>query len=168
MKLSRIVPVVLVAFVAMAYIGFRVWETSWYKGMVPAAIAIKSTVLIDGQSGIREGCGVAIFKLSDSTLARIRSSGLAAVAEAHEAREHPGAYYFTFGEWQETPYVSTGDGLTRKDRWLSGLGCADMDEGLRQNIDKATRSRGSFYATREEAGLIVIPALGLVVLSYEG
>lgn len=82
MKLSRIVPVVLVAFVAMAYAGFRVWETSWYKGLIPAALEVDGTVLIDGQSGIREGCGVAIFKLTDPALARIRSSGLAAVAGA--------------------------------------------------------------------------------------
>lgn len=82
MKLSRIVPVVLVAFVAMAYAGFRVWETSWYKGLIPAALEVDGTVLIDGQSGIREGCGVAILKLTDPALARIRSSGLAAVAGA--------------------------------------------------------------------------------------
>lgn len=168
MKLSRIVPVVLVAFVAMAYAGFRVWETSWYRGMIPAAIEVDGTVLIDGQSGIREGCGVAIFKLTEPALARIRFSGLAAVAAAHEAREHPGEHYFTFGEWRETPYVTAGDGLTLRDRWLTGLSCASMDEKLRQDIGKAMSARGSFYSTSQESGLMVIPALGLAVLSYEG
>lgn len=168
MKLSRMVPVVLLALVVMAYAGFRVWEITWYKGLIPVAFEVDGTVLIDGQSGVREGCGVAIFKLTDPALARIRSSGLAAVAAAHEPRDHPGVHYFTFGEWRETPYVTTGNGLTLSDRWLSGLSCASMDAELREDIDKALRTGGSFYSTSKESGLIVIPALGLVVLSYEG
>lgn len=168
MKVFRIIFVGLLALVAMAYVGFRIWEVSWYRGIIPAAIEIDGTVLIDGQSGFREGCGVAIFKLTDPALARIRSSGLAAVAAAHEPRDHPEVHHSIFGEWRETPYATTGDGLTLADRWLNGLSCASMDQNLSQGIDRALNTRGSFYSTSQESGLIVIPALGLVVLSYEG
>ncbi|MEO8389225.1 MAG: hypothetical protein ABI893_17935 [Polaromonas sp.] len=43
-----------------------------------------------------------------------------------------------------------------------------MDEALRNGIGKAMSTRGSFYSASQESGLIVIPALGLAVLSYEG
>lgn len=152
----------------MGYVAWRVWETAWYEGLIPAEIEISGTVLIDGQSGFREGCGVAIFKLKDPMVARIRSSGLTVLTEAHEARSQPGNQYFRFGVWKETPYVFAGDGLTLADRWLTGMGCASMDQELRQSIEQAMNMRGSFYSASSESGLLVIPQLGLVVLAYDG
>ncbi len=152
----------------MGYAACRVWETTWYEGLIPAEIEINGTVLIDGQSGFREGCGVAIFKLTDPMVARIRSSGLTVLTEAHEARSQPGDQYFRFGAWKETPYFFAGDGLTLADRWLNGMGCASLSQELRQNIAQAMNMRGSFYSTSSESGLLVIPQLGLVVLAYDG
>ncbi|MEJ2427066.1 MAG: hypothetical protein P8101_22060 [Candidatus Thiodiazotropha sp.] len=168
MKRSRNIPTVLAVLIALAYVAFHIWETTWYEGLIPVAIGINGTELIDGQSDFREGCGVAIFKLGDHTAVWIRSSGLAALTKAHEARSHPGNHYFTFGDWKETPYVITGDDLTLADRWLNGIGCASIGQELRQNIDKAMSARGSFYSTSSESGLLVIPQLSLVVLSYDG
>jgi hypothetical protein len=168
MTLSRIVLITLCAFIATIYGAFRVWETTWYKGLIPAAIEIDKTILIDGQSGFREGCGVAIFTLSDAETARIRSAGLDALADAHDARSHPWRRYFRFGEWKETPYAITGDGTSRNDTWLVGMECADISEKLRKQINIAMGIQGSFYSNSRESGLIVIPSLGLIVLSYEG
>lgn len=149
------------------YALYSYWEAQWYKGLIPAEIEVSDAVFIDGQSGFREGCGAAVFSLSPKTTNQIVSTGLTALANARRARRHNDAYH-AYSTWQKTPYVETGDGLTLADRWLTGIGCAGIKGDLGAKIYKALKEQGSFFATTEEAGLIVIPSIGLAVYSYNG
>ena len=167
MRALRIVLGALAGFVLVAYAGCTVFERQWYLGMLPAAIQVDGVVSIADSSGFREGCGAAVFSLAPATLDRLRAEGAAALSDAHQARSHVDAYH-AFGTWRETPHVQTGDGMTLADRWLSGMDCGGLGHDLQQQIFDAIGHPGSYYATAPESGLIVIPALKLVVLSYFG
>lgn len=163
----RYVASVAAALVVAGYAGWTHWETRWYMGMVPAGIGLSGTVEIDGQSGLTEGCGAAVFRLSEATVTSLNARGIDALAGARQARAHDGAHH-AYSEWRSTPHVQTGDGLTLADRWLAGMGCASLPKDLGAGIRQALKTRGAFYATTREAGLIVIPSLGVAVFSYFG
>lgn len=167
MKLFRIVLVAVISIAFAAYAAYRSWEVAWYEGMIPASLEIERTVMIDGRTGFIEGCGIAVFQLSPTTVDRIRPAGLAGLETARQARDHSDELH-TYSQWRETPYAETGDGMTLVDRWLVGRTCAKIDPSLDRSIDTALKSPGSYYATIHEAGLIVIPSLGLAVFSYFG
>ena len=135
--------------------------SSWYIGKIPANIEIVDTILISGESGFREGCGLAIFKLSEDTIKKIKTKGLSALKDARQARKYSD-HFRVYSEWGETSYQWTDDGMTLKDRWLLGSMCANIDMVLSKDINAALKSPGSFYATIHEAGTIVIPNLGIV------
>lgn len=80
---------------------------------MPSEVGIADVVLIDGQSGFREGCGVAIFELTAAANARIQASGIRGLNVDGATSPNP--------IWHETPYIETGDGLTLEDRWTVGL-----------------------------------------------
>lgn len=174
MRLVRLISTATIVFVAAvavlvaaAYLALRAWERSWHEGQIPRALEIDEVVLIDGESGLREGCGAAVFRLSSRTLDKIRRLGAAAFEESRQARSSD-KDYFTYSKWEETPYRMTGDGLTLTDRWLNGLGCAKLPPELGRRIHEALESKGSFFSTTQEGGLIIIPGENLAVLSYEG
>lgn len=167
MRRSLFLGAVLLVGISTIYFAFVRWQTNWYLGLVPASLQITEIVVMGGDSDVREGCGAVVFRLPQHVIARINSIGLLALAEAREARDHRNEHFFTFGEWKETPYVITGEGTTLRDRWLLGFECAKLDKKF-DGIQYALSRGGSFYATSSESALIVIPELGLAVLSYFG
>jgi ABC-type nickel/cobalt efflux system permease component RcnA len=142
------------------YALYSYCETEWYKGLIPAEIEVSSAAYINGQSGFREGCGAAVFSLSPQAKSRIASKGLDALVSARQARNHDHSYH-TYSMWKNTPYLETADGMTLADRWLTGIGCAGIQSELGANVYKALKEQGSFFATTDEAGLIIIPSIGL-------
>lgn len=152
---------------AAGYFAFSSWESRWYLGMIPEDIETGDVVTIGGQSGFREGCGAAVFNLSPRAIEKIKADGIATLTNARQARSHTDSYH-SYSNWKQTPHIVTGDGLTLADRWLNGLGCAELPMRQSRDIQQALDSSGSFYATTSEAGLIVIPELGIVIFSYEG
>ena len=170
MKNSRTLAVLFAVLALGTYGAFRVWDTNHFKNLIPSEIEIGDTVLVDGESGGLEGCGVAIFQLGSSTLVSLRANGIHALDGANRSREKRflSDEYKEYSSWKETPYLETGDGMTLADRWLGGFVCANIDSDLSKRIHRALRSNKSYYATTHEAGLIVIPSLGLAVYSYYG
>jgi hypothetical protein len=164
---KRIVMIILLAIPVAGYIAFKNWETSWYVGLIPQSIEVDSVLAINEESAIREGCGAAIFRLSSEFNDDIKNRGLSALVDARQARSHD-EKYFGYAAWQKTPYTITGDGLSIEDRWLNGLGCAKFDKDLSKRIYNALNSEGAYYSLGQESGLIVIPSLEIIVLSYEG
>jgi hypothetical protein len=158
---------VFLVVVLVVYTIYSYFESRWYERLIPADLEISDVVLINGESGFREGCGAAIFSLNPETTKRIAFDGLNALKNARQARGHNDAYH-SYSIWQKTPYVETGDGMTLADRWLTGLGCAGIKGELGKQIYKALRREGSFFATTDEGGLIIIPSFGLAVFSYHG
>lgn len=134
---------------------------------MPPEVGIGDVVLIDGKSGFREGCGVAIFELTPAASARLQASGIRALkagglTSSHRLIKDKGSI------WHETPYVETGDGLTLEDRWVVGLSCARMSRELSSTIARAMAQPGSFYTKLYEAAVLVIPADGIAVFVYYG
>jgi hypothetical protein len=157
----------ILLFTVVVALAWRFWELQSYVGVLPASIEVTDTLAISGQSGFREGCGVAVFRLSKDTAESIKKNPLSSLANARQARNDDSDYH-AFSEWVETPHKITDDGLSLKDRWLNGINCAKLSHELASTIYRALEAPGSYYATSAEGGLIVIPEADLIVFSYEG
>ena len=108
-----------------------------------------------------------VHRLTPATLERIREQGLAFFENAREARGiNPGQRHrYRYAAWQETPLPRN---YTRNGSWL-GLNCmgwAWSDEGRR--AFEAARVPGSYFTTKHEGVLLVVPDLGLVLFTYFG
>jgi len=142
-----------------------------YRGLLPEKIGVSRHVLIDDVFMVREGCGVAIFELSENTLNQIKEQGLSFFEGATRARSYnPDKDRYnglkSYEEWRETPMLF--ENSPNHKFWI-GLSCAsNLDESLREAILSAISVQGSYYTGHYEAGLVVIPKMRLVILSYEG
>lgn len=167
---TRTLIILFAVLIFGSYGAFQAWNTKYFKNLIPAEIGISHTVFIDGETGGLEGCGVAIFQMDNATLNNLRANGSQALDRAKQSRKKKFLKdeYQRYTSWKETPYMETGNGMTLADRWLGGFVCATIDSDLSKNIHNALRSAKTYYATTHEAGLIVIPRLGLVVYSYFG
>lgn len=167
---TRTLIILFAVLIFGSYGAFQAWNTKYFKNLIPAEIGISHTVFIDGETGGLEGCGVAIFQMDSATLKNLRANGSQALDRAKQSRKKKFLKdeYQRYTSWKETPYMETGNGMTLADRWLGGFVCATIDSDLSKNIHNALRSAKTYYATTHEAGLIVIPRLGLVVYSYFG
>lgn len=144
------------------YLVFKLFERSHFIDVLPAAIEPAGVVLISGESGFREGCGVAVFRLSGATRSVLKNSGLAVLDEARQARGYADDYYH-YEPWRSTP-VLAGE---VSEGWPP-LSCADADEDLERRILLAMQSPGAIYTRKHEALLLVLPAEGLIVFGYFG
>lgn len=144
------------------YMMFKLYERSHFIDVLPAAVEPAGVVLVGGESGFREGCGVAVFRLSGATRNTLKSSGLAALGEANQARGYADDYH-RYEPWQSTP-VLVGE---ISEGWPP-LSCANADEELESRILLAMQSSGAFYTRKDEALLLVLPAEGLIVFGYFG
>ncbi len=155
---------VLFCIASFAYVGLRALEAYWYEGFLPETITTERTVFVGGSSGLLEGCGVAIYQIDQNVLNNIRTNGIVALKQARQSKRHEREY----GNWLETPYIEPTERLANP--WLGGMNesCTEIPSELINGIKRALYSPGSFYTTRPESGVIVIPSSGLVVLSHNG
>ncbi|UUY09778.1 hypothetical protein LRS11_07020 [Pseudomonas sp. J452] len=144
------------------YLGFKVAERQSAIAALPTNIEPAGVVLIGGESGLREGCGVAVWRMSTAMRQRLASHGLAALTQARQARGHADEPYYRYAPWQPTP---VGEGISPVEL---GLQCADSDQALTRRIHQAMHSPGAFYSHKDEGLLLVIPAEGLIVFGYFG
>jgi hypothetical protein len=146
-------------------IAYKKLESNWYRSFMPTEIELGDTLLIDGKSGFREGCGVAIFELTSHMRKRINVHGLASLdGMLHQKAQTRSKLDLSL--WTETPYVETGDGTTLEDTWAVGLSCADTDNEMVREITRALRQPGSFVKKLDEAAIVVMPASGMAALVY--
>lgn len=152
------------------------FETNHYRNALPIELKTKGLATTGSDVSLlsalfalqREGCGGAIFNLTDEARHLIKTNGLAFFSNAKYGRGYPAEdrlrHYYTYQPWQETPLPSawTSEGI-----WL-GLNCMGLGRNMTQAIRSAAISSGSYYATKPEALLLVIPDLGLVVFTYYG
>ena len=115
-----------------------------------------------------ESCGGALFRLSQTTLDAIADQGLAFFDNARQGRGYKQGRdrnwsYYHYQPWQETPAAPdwTSEGM-----WI-GLHCLQLGD-LAIEIRDAARMPGSYYTTKSEAELLVVPALGLAVFTFFG
>ena len=158
---------ICLAIIVVLYAMYVSWRNDWYRQKMPPEVGIGDVVLIDGKSGFREGCGVAIFELTPAASAQLQAAGIRAL-NAGDARSPYRPSKDKNSIWHETPYVETGDGLTLEDRWAVGLSCAKLSHELSATITRAMAQPGSFYTKLYEAAVLVIPAAGIAALVFYG
>lgn len=157
----------LALVIVAAWQGFQRWRAKGYEAQVPAEVQLDGLVQASIEQGLMQGCGAVVFKLADTTVQALQREGVSALRQARQARGEPSPHY-SYGPWRETPYAETGDGMSQADRWLLGLNCASLSSELDAAIQAALVSKGAYYAKTVEGGLILIPARGLAVLSFDG
>jgi hypothetical protein len=159
----------IVVILLLPFFGYEAFQYYWYSLVLPSQIQITYPVSIGDESGFREGCGVAVFKVSDKTIEAIQKEGLKFFDAATQGRGYPKpseplsfSDYHTYDTWKETPvppsWVSEGS-------WFR---CSVIRDDVAREIIKAAKLPGSFYTTQPEGQLLVIPSLGYVVFSYYG
>lgn len=167
----------IVVILLSPFLAYEIFQYYWYAAVLPSQIKVTYPVSIGDESGFREGCGVAVFKVSDETIEAIQNGGLKFFDGATQGRGYPKPkeplsfsdhrklsdyYYHTYENWKETPvpqsWVSEGS-------WFM---CSVIRREVARKIVIAAQKSGSFYTTKPEGQLIVIPSLGYVVFSYYG
>lgn len=139
--------------------GCSHWQASLYRQAIPAQLEPLELLHHDEISGFREGCGFAIFRLSDKDLARLRSEGLAYLETARLGRD--GNAYHQYKPWSATPAPDN-------EHLFRGQSCTDDPPELLQQAQQVADKQGAFFTTGHEQDLVVIPALGILVYSYNG
>jgi hypothetical protein len=168
-QLKKIIIIILKTISLLFVIAYAAWfgfEYYWYRGFIPEKIGVTFPVSISGETGFREGCGAAIFLLNGSTVDAIRRDGASFFEDATHSRKS-NDYYHTYQPWIETPAPNS-----TSDDFLSGLSCSRsiINSIIPTNkwIYEAARKKGSYYSTKHESEILVIPSLKLVVFIYFG
>ncbi|MEH6420092.1 hypothetical protein [Pseudomonas sp. CGJS7] len=133
--------------------------------VIPEPLGISHPILIEGESGFREGCGVAIFRMDRSTARAIEQQGLRFFDDVRHSRGFDDPYH-TFEPWRPTPNPS--DVIDDQSLLSLGLTCADADKTLTDELETAVREPGNFFANGPEKVLVVFPKKRLIVLAYFG
>lgn len=139
--------------------GCSHWQASLYRQAIPPQFEPLEILHHDEVSGFREGCGFAIFRLSDQDLARLRNEGLAYLETARLGRDGNPSHHYK--PWSATPAPAD-------ERLFRGLHCTGKPPELLERALQAAGKEGAFFTTGHEQDLVVIPALGILVYSYNG
>lgn len=151
----------LLALQLVLYLLFKGFEREHFRQALPAQIEPAGLILVDGMSGFREGCGVAVWRLSEATADGLQQ-GLGYLQSARQARGYAEPYY-RYGPWQATP-LSAAQSM---DGWLP-LGCADAPEALQEQIMRGAQGVQGYYSEKREGVLLVLPMERLIVFAYNG
>jgi hypothetical protein len=158
MNISKQYIILFVLFLFL-FTSCKVYEEIWYRNAIPAPIKLGRSINFSASVGIREACGVAIFKLSNASAKKIMKEGLTFFKDAKHGRGYSESnYYYTYDRWRETPVSE----------WNGGMMCASLSKPLTTRIYNAGNNSGSYYTTKPEALLLVSPREKLVMLEYFG
>lgn len=152
----------LLALQLVLYLLFKGVEREHFRQALPAQIEPAGLILIDGMSDFREGCGVAVWRLSEATAASLQQHGFGYLQSAQQARGYAESYY-RYGPWQATPLADAQS----MDGWLP-LGCADAPEALQEQILRGAQGMQGYYSEKREGVLLVLPRERLIVFAYNG
>lgn len=145
------------------YVLWSAFQYHWYSGIIPAKIDVTYVIHIGGETGFREGCGAAIFRLSNATKDAISREGLDFFNDVIYSRKSKERYY-TYSSWKETPVP---DSWTSEVSW-PGLVCSGASSSVLSKILVAASKKGSYYSTIDEGKILVLPNDKLVVFTYYG
>lgn len=134
-------------------------QVELYRQAIPPQFELQHVMRHDEVGGFREGCGYAIFRLSEGNLARIRLQGAAYFETAHLGRD--GKPDHQYRPWKATP-------ASEQDQLFRGDNCAGDQPELLEQTQRAAGKEETFFTTGHEQDLVVVPALGLLIYSYNG
>lgn len=162
-------PAVALRFASMACIltllvllpikGCNHWQVELYRKAIPPQFELGEIVYHDERSDLREGCGVAIFRLSEESLARIHREGLTYLESARLGRD--GVPYHQYQSWKATP-------AAKEENLFRGAHCVEEEHELLKHAQRFRRKEGAFFTTGPEQDLVLIPSLGVLIFSHNG
>lgn len=145
-----------------------------YKSYIPTAFEIEESVFAgDKTGGFIEGCGVAIFKISEHTSSNISKMGVAFLNENLIVKDTPRSHWAGYQNWKETPPTYERGEYSIFNRVadtedVTGPNCVDVPNSEKENILSAIKSPGSYYSRESTHNeLLVVPSLKLVVFSHD-
>jgi hypothetical protein len=152
---------VILIGILWGYLAVSEQQRKHFEGAVPAALELTDAVFIHEEL---TSCGVAIFRLSKATIARINSDGKSLLEGATKARvphEYPGEWYSTYQNWKPTPVPAS---WSSEGTWIICF----YDHEVVRNITAAGKAPGSYYTANDggRAKLILVPSLGLIAYSF--
>jgi hypothetical protein len=149
----------LLVLILLPMKGCSYLQVGLYRQAIPPQFELQDVVHHDEVGGFREGCGYAVFRLSEDNLVRIRRQGLAYFETAHLGRD--GKPYHQYQPWKATP-------ASEHDQLFRGQTCAGGPPELLEQAQRAAGKEGAFFTTGHEQDLVVVPVLGLLIYSYNG
>jgi hypothetical protein len=152
----------VVAMLLFPFVANEAFQYYWFAKVIPEKIGITYPVSIKDEGGFREGCGTAVFKVSDSTLEAIKKDGLKFFSGATQGRGHLSEPYYQYAEWQETPVPPS---WTSEGSWIL---CTGLSHSEHSKIVSAAKESGAYFTMKHEGQLVLIPSLGYVVFSFFG
>lgn len=173
MKFLKTIAIILaISSVLTGTVTYLLWASrqKQFRDWLPAKLEFDGAVTTADGNSILFGCFFGVYKLSDKTLADINRDKLKFFEDATKARaykQYDYNMYNSYAKWQKTPIEYTDDNRS----FGGGLECArreGVDESLAKKIEIAASSEGSFYTGHREGQLLVIPDLGIAVLSGDG
>lgn len=149
--------------------GYFLLLARHYKSYIPESFEIKKSVFAgDRIGGFIEGCGVAVFELTENTSKKISSGGVLFLNSNSTTRD---SVHSQYSSWKETPLTEPRsfhlfNGVANED--AGGKTCVEVPGSLKQDISSAIRSSGAFYSSfNKNTELLVIPKLHLAVYSHD-
>ena len=149
----------LLVLILLPMKGCSHMQMELYRQAIPPQFELVEVLHHDEIVGFREGCGYAIFRLSEDSLVRIRRQGMAYFAAAQLGRD--GKPYHQYQPWQATP-------TNEHEQLFRGQSCAGEASEVLEQAQRAAGREGAFFTTGHEQDLVVVPALGLLIYSYNG
>jgi len=162
----------LVFILIAGCLAFKLYEPISYESAIPLHIEIEEALRIKGETGITEGCGGIIFKISDLTKNQVLKNGVSFLDKDLYGRGYKDdkkkQYYYTYEPWIETPVII-------KDGIASGLNCLLLKDNMIEDdnemasvVRNAVKQRGSYYTKKREGELLLVPSKGLLFFAYSG
>ncbi|NES73457.1 MAG: hypothetical protein F6K24_53845 [Okeania sp. SIO2D1] len=155
---------VIFCLLIVPYLAWRIFQYSWYQGAIPEKIDVTYALNISGNGSIiRDACGAAIFKITNTSANIISRDGLFFLQDAIYPRNSEN-FRHIYKPWKKTPVP---DSWTSEGTW-PGLSCSNASRPLIRKIIDAAKNKGSYYTSGSARLIVVIPHLKLVVFSYFG
>jgi len=146
----------------LLYFTWMHFLDDFYRQQIPAEVEVGAMLYAD--SGIRGGCGSAIFALGPRSKAQLVLSGKRALAGARlESVDERGPGISK--DWKETPYIYR-DKEFRAESYWSTLSCSWISRTRYDTIMGALDKPGSFFRQYKEGVTLVIPSADLVVYLF--
>lgn len=141
----------------------------WENDVLPKVLGPAKLIASEQESGFREGCSYAIFRLPDDVAQKIRDQGLAFLGDdIHPTWDDPRNPY---SSWQKTPVPGLSpSGNPNIYAINAGGGCKNSPAVYTIDVQKIATLPGSYYLlTRNKEGMVlVIPDQRLAVYLYFG
>jgi hypothetical protein len=138
-------------------LGLLIWVGGHFRdrtGPLPAELEVQEQLFVDESSGLMEGCGLYVYRLTEASRIDLVNKGLSKLESARTGREQPS--YHRYERWTPIP----------KEFSIRGRSCVELPRNISTLIDNALKS--AFVTKGYEFDLLVDPITGLVVFSFNG